>query len=87
MEINENCLILKDLEMLGTVPGEHVPRNAWDETSPDHTHVRMGGFKLGGSNPLDQLGLYVKDDDEEEEEIEPRTAPLASNDVEEGEID
>ncbi|KAJ6841508.1 transcription factor GTE10-like [Iris pallida] len=84
VEINENCLILKDLEMLGSVPGDHEP-NSVDETSPDHSHDGMGGFKLGGSNPLEQLGLFMKDDDEEEEEAEPRIAP--TNDAEDGEID
>ncbi|KAJ6824746.1 transcription factor GTE10-like [Iris pallida] len=84
VEINENCLILKDLEMLGSVPGEHEP-NCVDEMSPDHAHDGMGGFKLGGSNPLEQLGLFMKDDDDEEEEAEPRIAPTI--DIEEGEID
>ena len=86
MEINENCLILKDLEMLGTVSGEHLPSSV-DETSPDHSQDAMGVFKLGGCNPLEQLGLYMKDEDEEEEEAELRTVPPAYNDVEEGEID
>ncbi|XP_077229903.1 transcription factor GTE10-like isoform X2 [Tasmannia lanceolata] len=83
VEINENCQFLKDLEMLGSVPPEHLPSSV-DETSPDHCQDAMG-FKLMGSNPLEQLGLYMKVDDEEDEECEPDSA--AVNDVEEGEID
>ncbi|KAA8540709.1 hypothetical protein F0562_024372 [Nyssa sinensis] len=45
-------------------------------------------FKLqGSSNPLEQLGLYMKVDDEEEEEGESQSVPAAVNDTEEGEID
>ncbi|XP_073099205.1 LOW QUALITY PROTEIN: transcription factor GTE10 [Elaeis guineensis] len=83
VEISNDCRILKDLEMLRTVPAEHVPSSV-DETSPDLSPDGMGGFKLGGSNPLEQLGLYMKKD-EEEEEGEPSSVPV--NDVEEGEID
>lgn len=84
VEISNDCRILKDLEMLRTVPAEHVPSSV-DETSPDLSPDGMGGFKLGGCNPLEQLGLYMKEDDEEEEECEPSGVPV--NDVEEGEID
>ncbi|XP_073013259.1 transcription factor GTE10-like isoform X2 [Typha latifolia] len=83
VEIND-CLILKDLEMLRTVPPEHMPISV-DETSPEHSQDGMAGFRLGGSNPLEQLGLYIKVDDEEEEEGEPSSGPV--NDAEEGEID
>ncbi|XP_030530806.1 transcription factor GTE8-like isoform X1 [Rhodamnia argentea] len=84
VEINENSRFLEDLEMLRTAPGEHLPSSA-DETSPDHNLEALGSFNLGGSNPLEQLGLFMKAD-EEEEEAEP---PAFSNheDVEEGEID
>ncbi|XP_020083050.1 transcription factor GTE9-like [Ananas comosus] len=85
VEINEGSLFLKDLEMLRTVAGEHVPSSV-GETSPTHSHEGLVGFKLGGSNPLEQLGLYMKVDDEEEEEAEHKTATTV-NDVEEGEID
>lgn len=84
VEINNDCRILKDLEMLRTIPTEHLPSSV-DETSPDLSQDGIGGFKLGGSNPLEQLGLYMKPDDEEEEEGEPSSVP--ENDVEEGEID
>ncbi|KAL8167206.1 hypothetical protein V2J09_008705 [Rumex salicifolius] len=96
VEINENCRILEDLEMLRTGPGkggEHLASSV-DETSPAHSQegmgmgmgMGMGGFKFGGSNPLEQLGLFMKDeDDEEDEEVDPSTD--VANDAEEGEID
>lgn len=87
-EINENSRFLEDLEMLRAGTVEQLPSSA-DETSPDHSQDGFGGFKFSGSNPLEQLGLYMKQDDEEEEP-EPPTIPKTSNppkDVEEGEID
>lgn len=82
VEINEGNLFLKDFEMLGTVTGEHNP-NLVGEMSPSHTPEALG-FQLGG-NPLEQLGLYMKNDDEEDEEVESADEPTV--DVEEGEID
>ncbi|CAL9202709.1 unnamed protein product [Musa hybrid cultivar] len=78
VDINEDCRILKDLEMLGTVPAEN-------EKHTGYSLDGIGGFRLGGSNPLERLGLFMKVDDEEEEEVEHKSAPV--NDVEEGEID
>lgn len=85
VEINENSRFLEDLEMLRTVPAEQLPSSV-DETSPDHSQDALGSFKFGSSNPLEQLGLYIKADDEEEEG-EPPCIPNPVNDVEEGEID
>lgn len=85
VEINENSRFLEDLEMLRAVPAEQLPSSV-DETSPDHSQDGLGSFKFGGSNPLEQLGLYIKVDDEEEEG-EPLCVPNPVNDVEEGEID
>ncbi|XP_044499633.1 transcription factor GTE8-like [Mangifera indica] len=85
VEINENSRFLEDLEMLRTAPAEHIPSSV-DETSPDHSQDGLGSFKFGGSNPLEQLGLYMKEDDDEEEP-EPPTIPNPLNDAEEGEID
>ncbi|KAL6319362.1 hypothetical protein AAG906_014036 [Vitis piasezkii] len=85
VDINENCLFLKDLEMLRAAPEELLP--SLDERSPDQSPNCLGSFKLQGSNPLEQLGLYMKMDDEEEEEVEPQCIPGPGNDVEEGEID
>ncbi|XP_027351706.1 transcription factor GTE8-like isoform X2 [Abrus precatorius] len=85
VEINENSRFLEDLEMLRAVPAEQLPSSV-DETSPDHSQDALGSFKFGGNNPLEQLGLYIKADDEEEEG-EPPCVPNPVNDVEEGEID
>lgn len=86
VDINSNCEFLKDLEMLSSAPAEHVLSSV-DETSPNHSQDGLGSFKFRGSNPLEQLGLYMKVDDEEEEEgdADVKRGPL--NDVEEGEID
>ncbi|CAL9775226.1 unnamed protein product [Musa acuminata subsp. burmannicoides] len=84
VEINESSVFLKDLEILRTAPGEHLPSSV-GETSPDQSPEGISGFQLGGSNPLEQLGLYMKVDDEEDEEVEPNSA--TANDAEEGEID
>lgn len=85
VEINENSKFLEDLEMLTAVPSEQL-HSSVDETSPDHSQDGLGSFKFGGSNPLEQLGLYMKVDDDEEE-CEPATVPTDPIDVEEGEID
>ncbi|KAK8673452.1 hypothetical protein V6N13_111787 [Hibiscus sabdariffa] len=84
VEINENSRFLKDLEMLRAAPVEHLPSSV-DETSLEHSQVGLGSFKFGSNNPLEQLGLYMKKD--EEEEGEPPTVPKPGNDPEEGEID
>ncbi|KAF9604395.1 hypothetical protein IFM89_006404 [Coptis chinensis] len=86
VEINENCQFLEDLEMLGSAPVPCLPLAI--VISPDHSDG-IGGFKLQGSNPLEQLGLYMKMDDEEAEEEEgvSTSVPDPMNDVEEGEID
>ncbi|KAK6913007.1 NET domain [Dillenia turbinata] len=85
VEINENSRFLQDLEMLRTAPGEQLPSSV-DETSPDESQGGLGSFNFGGSNPLEQLGLYMKQDEDEEEGEPPLVADLV-NDVEEGEID
>lgn len=85
VEINENSRFLEDLELLRAAPAEHLPSSV-DETSPDHSQDGLSGFRFVGSNPLEQLGLYMKVDDEEEDG-EPHSPPDVVNDVEEGEID
>lgn len=85
VEINENSRLLEDLEMLRAVPAEQLPSSV-DETSPDHSQDGLGSFKFGSSNPLEQLGLYIKADDEDDEG-EPPSVPNPVHDVEEGEID
>lgn len=88
VEINENRQFLEELEMLTVASTENLPSSV-DETSPIHSEDGMGSFKLRGSiNPLEQLGLYMKEDDEEEEEEgQPNNVQDPSTDVEEGEID
>ncbi|XP_022738232.1 transcription factor GTE8-like isoform X3 [Durio zibethinus] len=86
VDINENSQFLEDLEMLRTSNGEDLPN--FMETSPGHSENGLGSFKLEGrSNPLEQLGLYMKADDEDEEDEPPQSASKPVNDVEEGEID
>lgn len=85
VEMNEDSHFLEDLERLRAVPAEQLPISV-DETSPDHSEDGLGSFKFGNSNPLEQLGLYMKIDDEDEEG-EPHSVPNPINDVEEGEID
>ncbi|KAE8706281.1 Bromodomain and extraterminal domain protein 10, putative isoform 5 [Hibiscus syriacus] len=72
-------------EMLSTTPVENLPSSV-DGACSDHNLEALGSFKFGGSNPLEQLGLYMKDD-EEEDEGEPTGVPNRINDAEEGEID
>ncbi|XP_021287282.1 transcription factor GTE10-like isoform X4 [Herrania umbratica] len=87
VDINENSQFMEDFEMLRTSNEEHLP-NFMEETSPSHSQNGLGSFKLQGrSNPLEQLGLYMKADDEDEEDEPPQSAPEPLNDVEEGEID
>lgn len=82
VDIDENAQFLVDLELLQAAPTEPLI----DETSPVHSLDPLGSFKFN-SNPLEQLGLYMKDDDEEEEEVKPRVGPASIDDPEEGEID
>lgn len=42
---------------------------------------------FGGSNPLEQLGLFIKHEDEDEEETDTLVALPDLIEVEEGEID
>ncbi|KAK8948317.1 Transcription factor GTE8 [Platanthera guangdongensis] len=85
VEINEGSLFLKDLEMLRNAPAEPIPGSS-NEGIPDCSNEGMDDFKLGGSNPLEQLGLYMKVDDDDEEEFCDGGQSRVP-DVEEGEID
>lgn len=90
VDINENCQFMEDLEMLSAAPADNLSSFMGDTSPNDSQNGGLGSFRFRGiSNPLEQLGLYRKDDDEEEEEVEaPLNAPdLAATDVEEGEID
>ncbi|GLJ15976.1 hypothetical protein SUGI_0264390 [Cryptomeria japonica] len=85
VEIDENSQILKDLEMLRSSQQLDHVASSGDETSPGHSQDGLSSFPLHGGNPLEKLGLFMKMDDEEEEEAA-HSAP-AIGDVEEGEID
>ncbi|XP_045803462.1 transcription factor GTE10-like isoform X1 [Trifolium pratense] len=85
VDINESCQFLEDLEMLSAVHDENT-LSFKEEVSPDDHQNGFGGIKLQG-NPLEQLGLYMKVDDEDEEEELPEITAEPSKDVEEGEID
>lgn len=69
MEIDENSGILKDLERLRSGPldqllGSSHEADGRGEMSPKG----LSTFALqGGGNPLEQLGLFMKDDDDEDE--------------------
>uniref|UniRef100_A0A804NNC0 Transcription factor GTE8 n=1 Tax=Zea mays TaxID=4577 RepID=A0A804NNC0_MAIZE len=76
VDINGGSHFLKDLEMLRGITCEEMP-NLVGEGSP--------GFQLGSSNALAKLGLYMKDD-EDDEEGDLADAPVVV-DIEEGEID
>lgn len=88
VDINENSQFMEDLEMLRAAHDENLP-SLTKEMSPEHSQDAFSSFKLQGSNPLEQLGLYMKvdDEDEEEEGEPPKSDPEPANDVEEGEID
>uniref|UniRef100_A0A0D6QUC0 Bromo domain-containing protein n=1 Tax=Araucaria cunninghamii TaxID=56994 RepID=A0A0D6QUC0_ARACU len=86
VEIYENTQAMNDLEMLRQASQpDHIPSSG-DETSPGHSQNGLSSFPLQGRNPLEQLGLFMKRDDEEEEEPIAISAP-GNGDVEEGEID
>ncbi|XP_023636004.1 transcription factor GTE9 [Capsella rubella] len=85
VELNENAKFLKDLELLKTVNTDHLT-NSIEEDGPDVSHDGLRSFSFGGSNPLEQLGLFMKQD-EDEEEADLLTSPAPGIDIEEGEID
>ncbi|GAB2269711.1 hypothetical protein Dimus_004633 [Dionaea muscipula] len=89
VNINENCEFMEDLELLSSAPPDDLS-TFLDNGSPNVCdNNRLGSFKLRGtSNPLEQLGLYMKVDEEEEEDVDaPKRATDPIADVEEGEID
>ncbi|KAL9261996.1 Transcription factor GTE9-like protein [Drosera capensis] len=91
VEINENSKFMEDLALLSSAPPDD-PSTLLGSGSPnDGDNSLLGSFKFRGtSNPLEQLGLYMKvDEEEEEEELEaPKSAVVDPiNDFEEGEID
>ncbi|KAL6545552.1 hypothetical protein OROGR_009426 [Orobanche gracilis] len=86
VEINESSQFMEDLEMFRSAQDE-PSQSFMEAASPENSINGLGSFKFqASSNPLEQLGLYMKND-EEEEEIEPQSNLDALNDPEEGEID
>ncbi|KAK3043302.1 hypothetical protein RJ639_002545 [Escallonia herrerae] len=77
VDINENCQFMEDLDMLRAAPAEQL-ESFIEEASPDcNSQDGLGSFKFQGSNPLEQLGLYMKADDEEDE-VEPESGPAVN---------
>ncbi|KAG5617909.1 hypothetical protein H5410_017733 [Solanum commersonii] len=70
VEINENSQFMEDLELFRAAPDEQL-ESFIEETSPGHSENVLGSFKFKAtSNPLEQLGLYMKEEDEDEDEDE-----------------
>ncbi|GMH06826.1 hypothetical protein Nepgr_008666 [Nepenthes gracilis] len=78
VEIDENCRILEDLVMLRA---EKNLASSVDERSPDQCEEGLGGFRFVGSNPLEQLGLFMKEDEDDEEGGAPPNLSSQENDV------
>ncbi|XP_051116565.1 transcription factor GTE10-like isoform X3 [Andrographis paniculata] len=86
VDINENSQFMEDLEMLKSGTVEKI-QGLEDDASPESCQMGLGSFKFqASSNPLEQLGLYMKND-EEEDELEPERLRDTTDDPEEGEID
>jgi len=83
VEIDENTQVLKDLEMLRSSQPDHIPSSG-DETSPVHSQDGLAPFPLQGRNPLEQLGLFMKMEDEEEEEATADGIAAGNGGAEEG---
>lgn len=87
VDINEHIPCIEDLKLFRVVPDVHL-QSFCEERNPDHSQEEEGlcSFNFQAtSKPLEQLGLYMIHEEEEEEEAEPKSLP--SNDPEEGEID
>ncbi|MCO5572520.1 hypothetical protein L7F22_026275 [Adiantum nelumboides] len=81
VEIDESMEVLKDLERLRSGPPEHIPSSG-DEISPVNSPGRLSSFAFEGSNPLERLGLFMRSDEEEQEEeqeVDPVLAPHSSS--------
>lgn len=61
VEIDDYRLVLKDLEILTRMP------MSLNEKCPGHSLDDVEDFRFGGSNPMEQLGLFLKVYDEEDE--------------------
>lgn len=74
VNINEQCVLMEDLEVLNSSISagvDDLSNGLVEDASPNNSENILGSFKLEGkSNVLEQLGLYMKADDVEEEEDE-----------------
>ncbi|CAI9787340.1 unnamed protein product [Fraxinus pennsylvanica] len=88
VEINENIQFTEDFEIFRAAPDENS-QGTIEQTNPECSENGLGSLKFQATgNPLEQLGLYIKEeDDEEEEAVKYRSNPSTSIDMEDGEID
>lgn len=62
-DVNDNSWFLEDLDMLSVAPCEPI------QNSIDCYQDLLGSFNINPKrNPLEQLGLFMKNDDEDEED-------------------
>ncbi|KAI3806991.1 hypothetical protein L1987_22911 [Smallanthus sonchifolius] len=68
VEINDNSRFLEDLEMLSVAPTEPL-QNFIEQNNADCNQDLLGSFNMNWKgNPLERLGLYMKNDDEDDSE-------------------
>ncbi|XP_022862765.1 transcription factor GTE9-like [Olea europaea var. sylvestris] len=85
VEINENIQFTEDFEIFRAALDENS-EGTIEQTNPECSENGLGSLKFQATgNPLKQLGLYMKED--EEEEVKYQSNPGTSNDMEDGEID
>ncbi|KAJ7534193.1 hypothetical protein O6H91_13G083500 [Diphasiastrum complanatum] len=91
VEFNQEIELSKDLDILGSAPEQHS--SSGGEVSPASSPDGLPAFGFRSGNPLEQLGLFMKvdyeDDYEKQGDGEVADGEIAyeSGDVEEGEID
>ncbi|GMH23439.1 hypothetical protein Nepgr_025282 [Nepenthes gracilis] len=86
VDVNENCGLMEDLKLLSSAPVDNLSTFLDNASECENDHIST--FKLRGSiNPLEQLGLYIKVDFEEEDEA--GLPPSVSNPIKDdkGKID
>ncbi|RZR85963.1 hypothetical protein BHM03_00013050 [Ensete ventricosum] len=69
VEIDDYHLVLKDLEFLTRIPATIMPMSL-NEKCTSHSLDDVEGFRFGGSNRMEQLGLFLKVYDEEDEVVD-----------------
>ena len=67
VEIDGNGDYLKDLEMLGSAPAD-IMMPIMSQSQSAHSEDGLGGFAFNCGNPLERLGLFMKVDEEEEQD-------------------